>query len=135
MVIDILSPVYLYIMPSILRINNPVPPLGSITNTVSVLSFNSIPLTLGNLEIYSFIVGFVITSSTTDLEFGVSSSIIDASNIQVVVSYSTTLTNITNTRIDTVVIDKSLLFWIPNGQLDFQTIQCPTDPSYKIIFL
>jgi hypothetical protein len=67
MIIDMASPVYPHALPSVLRLN-PLPlPASPITTTVSVSTFNSTSLSLGNnLVIHSFIAGFVITSSTGD---------------------------------------------------------------------
>lgn len=65
--IDILSPSYPYILPSVLRLSGITLLQTSISQLVSVSSFNSTNLQISNdLAIYSFIVGFSIQSSTND---------------------------------------------------------------------
>jgi len=71
---------------------------------------NSSSLVMTNsLKIYSFVVGYIITSSNSTLQFSASGEIVDSSTIKVGISSTANLINVTYVRIDTVVVDKTLL--------------------------
>jgi hypothetical protein len=80
MVIDVLSPAYSSIIYTTTRFNNLTLAANSYYSTnVAVSTMNSTNLvTTNDLKIYSFMVGYILTSSNTTLQFSTTGEVLDA---------------------------------------------------------
>lgn len=135
MVIDVLSPAYPNIIYTTTRYNDLTLAADSYHSTnVAVSTMNSTNLvTTNDLKIYSFLFGYILTSSNTTLQFSTTGEVLDANTIRVNISSTCNLINVTYVRIDTVVVDKTLIEFSGFLKLDFQTADCPTHAT-NIVF-